>query len=72
MQGWLGPSVLVGLVKKLVSNSMTPLFVYGNLSIRVHSWLGYYFWDKGLKDYVALDLGIYHDLLLFYQYILNR
>ena len=23
--------------------------------------------DKGLKDYVALDLGVYHDLLLFDQ-----
>jgi hypothetical protein len=23
---------------------------------RVHLRLGYYFWDKGLKDYVALDL----------------
>ena len=34
---------------------------------RGHSRLGYYFWDKGLKDYVAVDLGIYHDLLLFDQ-----
>jgi hypothetical protein len=32
----------------------------------IHSW-GYYFWDKGLKDYVAVDLGVYHDLLLFDQ-----
>ena len=30
---------------------------------RGHSRLGYYFWDKGLKDYVALDLGVYHDLI---------
>jgi hypothetical protein len=32
-----------------------------------HSRLGYYFWDKGLKDYVAVDLNVYHDLLLFDQ-----
>ena len=32
-----------------------------------HSRLGYYFWDKGLKDYVVVDLGVYHDLLLFDQ-----
>jgi hypothetical protein len=32
-----------------------------------HSRLGYYYWDKGLKDYVAVDLGVYHDLLLFDQ-----
>ena len=37
-----------------------------------HSRLGYYFWDKGLKDFVALDLGVYHDLLLFNQLILMR
>ena len=36
-----------------------------NIHIWGHSRLGYYFWDKGLKDYVAMDLGIYHDLLLF-------
>jgi hypothetical protein len=34
---------------------------------RGHSQLGYYFWDKGLKDYVTVDLGVYHDLLLFDQ-----
>jgi hypothetical protein len=34
---------------------------------RGHSRLGYYFWDKGLKDYVVVDLGVYHDLLLFDQ-----
>ena len=34
--------------------------------------VGYYFWDKRLKDYVALDLGVYHDLLLFDKFILNR
>jgi hypothetical protein len=38
-----------------------------NVGDMVHSRLGYYFWDKGLKDYVALDLGVYHDLLLFDQ-----
>ena len=32
---------------------------------RGHSWLRYYFWDKGIKDYVALDLGVYYDFLLF-------
>ena len=37
------------------------------LSSRGHSWLGYYFWDKGLKDYVVVDIGIYHELLLFDQ-----
>jgi hypothetical protein len=31
------------------------------------SQLGCHFWDKGLKDYVAVDLGVYHDLLLFDQ-----
>ena len=30
--------------------------------VRVHSRLGYYVWDEGAKDYVALDLNI---LLLF-------
>ena len=25
---------------------------------RVHSWSGYYFWDKGTKEYVALDLDV--------------
>ena len=27
---------------------------------------------QGLEDFVALDLGIYHDLLLFNQSILMR
>ena len=36
-------------------------------TFRGHSRLGYYFWDKGIKDYVALDLGVYYDLLLFDQ-----
>ena len=26
--------------------------------VEVHSRLGYYFWDQGTKDYVALDLNI--------------
>ena len=39
---------------------------------RGHSRLGYYFLDKRLKDFVALDLGVYHDLLLFNQSILMR
>jgi hypothetical protein len=30
-----------------------------------YSRLGYYFWDKRLNDYVIVDLGVYHDLLLF-------
>ena len=30
----------------------------------VHSWLGYYFWDKLIKDFVALDLNVYYDLTL--------
>ena len=25
----------------------------------VHSQLGYYFWDKGTKDFVALDLDVF-------------
>ena len=29
--------------------------------------VGVLLWDKELKDYVALDLGVYHDLLLFGQ-----
>ena len=33
--------------------------------IWVDSWLGYYFWDKGTKDYVALDL----DVLLWFNII---
>ena len=33
----------------------------------VYARLRYYFWDKRLKDYVALDLGVYHDLLWFDQ-----
>jgi hypothetical protein len=41
--------------------------IKGKLIIGGHSRLGYYFWDKELKDYAAVDLGIYHDLLLFYQ-----
>ena len=35
--------------------------------IGVHSQLGYYFWYKGIKDFVALDLDIYYDSLLFKQ-----
>ena len=27
--------------------------------------IGYYFWEKGIKDYVTLDLDVYYDLLLF-------
>ena len=34
---------------------------------RVHSRMEYYFWDKGIKDYAALDLSVYYDLLLFDQ-----
>ena len=32
------------------------------------SRLGYYFWDKGLKDFFFINLGVYHDFLLFDQY----
>ena len=35
------------------------------MCLRGHSQLGYYFWDKELKDYAAVDLDVYHDLLLF-------
>ena len=28
-----------------------------------HSQLGNYIWDKRIKDYVALDLSVYYDLL---------
>ena len=39
MQGWLGPPVLVGQIRKLTFNTNpTPLFVYGNLSIK-KSWV---------------------------------
>ena len=38
-----------------------------SLDIWGHSRLGYYFSDKGIKDYVTLDLGIYYDKLLFDQ-----
>ena len=31
--------------------------------IQVHSRLGYYFWDKGIHDFVALDLDVYYNLL---------
>ena len=41
--------------------------VYGG-----HSQLGYYFWDKEIKDYVTMDLGVYYDLQLFDQSILNK
>ena len=37
------------------------------ICLRGPSRLGYYFWDKGLKDYVVVDLNVYHDLLLFDQ-----
>ena len=50
-----------------MKNPMLFTIVYVNLSNRGHSRLGYYFWDKGLKDYVVVDLGVYHDLLLFDQ-----
>ena len=34
----------------------------------VHSQSGYYFWDKGIKDFVvALDLNVYYDYLSFNQ-----
>ena len=36
-------------------------------SNRVHSRLGYFFWDKGIKDFVALDLDVYYNLLSFNQ-----
>ena len=32
---------------------------------------GIIFGTKDLRT-IALDLGVYHDLLLFYQYILNK
>ena len=38
-----------------------------NRTMWVHSLLGYYFWDKGIKDFVALDLGVNYDFLLFNQ-----
>ena len=33
-----------------------------------HSWLGYYFWDKGLKDFVALILVF----IMIYYYLINK
>ena len=47
-----------------------PFFLLSSIIyLEGHSWLGYYFWDKGLKDfsYIAVDLGVYHYLLLFDQ-----
>ena len=44
-----------------ITSHLRPIYLRG------HSRLGYYFWDKGIKDYVALDLGVYYDLLLFDQ-----
>ena len=37
----------------------------------VHSQLGYYFRDKRIKDYVALDIDIYY-LLLLLLYLIGR
>ena len=45
-------------------NLKTPIWdLYGG----GHSRLGYYFWDKGLKDFVALILVFIMILLLFDQ-----
>jgi hypothetical protein len=43
-----------------------------NMSVWVPSRLVNYFWDKGLKDYVTLDLGVYYDILFFDQHILSK
>jgi hypothetical protein len=51
---------------------MAHMYIFLTITIpgnQVHSQLGYYFWDKGIEDYVALDLSVYYDLLLFDQYI---
>ena len=46
--------------------NMVSLYQIGVIDFNwVHSRLGYYFWDKRIKDYVALDLDVYYDLLLF-------
>ena len=41
-------------------------------NVKGHSRLGNYFWDKGLKDFVALDLSVYHDILFSDQSISMR
>jgi hypothetical protein len=44
--------------------------IYANSSITDEGgpfMFGVLLWDKGIKDYVALDLVVYHDLLLFDQ-----
>lgn len=30
----------------------------------IHSRLRYHFWNKGIEDYVALDVDVYSNLLL--------
>jgi hypothetical protein len=52
---------------RMVVDGVNPYSNPLNLANRGHLQLGYYFWDKGLKDYVAVGLEVYHDLLLFDQ-----
>ena len=53
-------------IRLCAQNVLTIINLIINM-IGVHSRLKYYFWDKGLKDYMALDLGVYLDLLVFHQ-----
>ena len=50
------------LMSECFCKSLTHVIFF--LIVWGHSRLGNYFWDKGLKDFVALDLSVYHDLLL--------
>ena len=47
-----------------VSNQLKKATSRLHIILGVHSWLGYYFWDKETKEYVALDLNVLYDLLL--------
>ena len=40
----------------------------GTFQLWGHSRLGYYFWDKGLKDFVALILVF----IMIYYYLINK
>jgi hypothetical protein len=56
------PTFQLNLVSDKTWHSMKVTNKEGHHHLRGHSRL-----DKGLKDYVAVDLGVYHDLLIFDQ-----
>ena len=58
------------ILKPLEYNCFTKMKVhcFGDKNMQAGAFtVGVLLWDKGLKDYVAVDLGVYHDLLLFDQ-----